>query len=74
MRELGTRYGIPGVALTALSSPVDRQRSAAAGFAHHLVKPVNLDELELLLMTVAQGRTEADPLAPKRLSGRASRN
>jgi CheY-like chemotaxis protein len=34
------------VALSGYALPEDRQRSAAAGFAKHLAKPVNLDALE----------------------------
>src|SRR6185436_5566256 len=37
------------LALTGYGSPEDFERSAEAGFDHHLVKPVDLDEFERLL-------------------------
>jgi PAS domain S-box-containing protein len=37
------------VALTGWGQEQDRQRSAAAGFDHHFVKPVDLDALEALM-------------------------
>jgi CheY-like chemotaxis protein len=37
------------VALTGWGQADDRKRSAAAGFDHHFVKPVDLDVLERLL-------------------------
>lgn len=40
------------IALTGWGQEQDRQRTAAAGFAHHLVKPVDLDRLEALLETI----------------------
>lgn len=37
------------VALTGRAEPEDRQMALAAGFDEHLVKPVDLDQLERLL-------------------------
>ena len=37
------------VALTGYGQDEDRRRSREAGFDHHLVKPVDLDELQRLL-------------------------
>jgi CheY-like chemotaxis protein len=37
------------IALTGWGQDEDRRRTAEAGFDHHLVKPVDLDELEALL-------------------------
>lgn len=37
--------GIPLVALSGYGAPRDRERTAAAGFAHHLVKPIAFDAL-----------------------------
>ncbi len=37
------------VALTGSNTPDDRARVTAAGFAHHLVKPVDLQQLQRLL-------------------------
>ena len=57
-RELRTRLADSAPLLIALSGygqPHDRQRSDASGFALHLVKPVDVDELIAAL---------ASPLAP----------
>jgi CheY-like chemotaxis protein len=37
------------IALTGYGQEADRARTRRAGFAHHLVKPVQLDALALLL-------------------------
>lgn len=59
--QLGRRLrGVPGlehlplVALTGYGQPRDRQRSQAAGFFAHLVKPVGLDAIGELLRAVAE--------------------
>ena len=38
------------IATTGWGSAADRRRSSEAGFDHHMVKPVDLDELEKVLM------------------------
>jgi CheY-like chemotaxis protein len=38
------------VALTGWGQEADRRRTSAAGFDHHLTKPVNIEELERLLI------------------------
>jgi CheY-like chemotaxis protein/two-component sensor histidine kinase len=40
------------IALTGWGQDVDRQRTRLAGFAHHLVKPVNLEALRSILDSV----------------------
>jgi two-component system CheB/CheR fusion protein len=42
------------VAQTGWSQPEDRQRSLEAGFDHHLVKPVDVDELKRILLKTAR--------------------
>jgi two-component system CheB/CheR fusion protein len=37
------------VAVTGWGEPDDKERTSAAGFDHHLVKPVDVDEVERLL-------------------------
>ena len=44
------------VALTGYGLATDRQRSHAAGFDHHLVKPTGFDEIEKILVQVCQSR------------------
>ena len=41
-----------GISLTGYGMPEDQQRSVAAGFKLHLVKPVQLDELERAIKEV----------------------
>jgi CheY-like chemotaxis protein len=45
------------VALTGYGGAEDRQRSLRAGFDHHLVKPVSLEELQEVLSDRPQGRS-----------------
>jgi CheY-like chemotaxis protein len=42
------------IALTGYGRPTDHQRSAEAGFDHHLVKPADLDTLARLLQEAPQ--------------------
>ena len=52
IRANSANRGIMLIALTGWGQEEDRQRSAAAGFNHHLVKPADIDQLRQLL-TVA---------------------
>jgi CheY-like chemotaxis protein len=45
----------PAVALTAHATSADRERSMAAGFQHHLAKPVDVDELLRVIARLANG-------------------
>ncbi|HZR07404.1 MAG TPA: ATP-binding protein, partial [Myxococcales bacterium] len=47
------------VALTGYGRPEDRDRSLAAGFDAHLVKPVDPDELNALIASLGRGRQAA---------------
>jgi signal transduction histidine kinase/CheY-like chemotaxis protein len=49
MRENGRNPGVRYAALTGFGQDADRERSAAAGFVTHLVKPLKLEDLEALL-------------------------
>lgn len=53
MSELSKRYGLRGIALTGYGMEEDVARSRAAGFARHLTKPVNLEQLETAIRQVA---------------------
>jgi CheY-like chemotaxis protein len=46
---------LPVIALTGRAQPEDRARTAAAGFAAHLVKPVDAEELTGALAKVTRG-------------------
>ncbi|MVW79873.1 ATP-binding protein [Bordetella sp. 02P26C-1] len=54
VREAGCTATL--VAMTGWGQEDDRRRSKEAGFDHHLVKPMNFDALERLLVTLAQER------------------
>jgi two-component system, chemotaxis family, CheB/CheR fusion protein len=51
------------VALTGYGRPEDRDRALAAGFDAHLVKPVDPEELNEVLVTLGQ-RRQASGQAP----------
>jgi PAS domain S-box-containing protein len=46
MRQVKPRYPVKGIALTGYGMEDDIRQSRAAGFDHHLVKPVTLDKLK----------------------------
>jgi CheY-like chemotaxis protein len=56
MRQLLNRAGKPvrGIALSGFGMESDIRSSREAGFAAHLVKPVNLNELASTIQRVAQ--------------------
>lgn len=59
-RRLRERRDAPALlALTGYGLETDRERSAAAGFAAHLVKPVDLDRLEHTLRALLEQRRAA---------------
>ena len=49
LREISALSGIRLVALTGYGQESDRRKTRAAGFHHHLVKPVDLDALEAVV-------------------------
>lgn len=55
------------IALTGYGSPEDHERSRAAGFDHHVVKPADLDSLLRLIDSAVQGAntTEGRGTAPR---------
>lgn len=55
LREIETLRGIRIIALTGYGQTEDRERTRAAGFDDHLVKPVNLAALERTLMGLPGG-------------------
>lgn len=57
--ELVPIFRVPSIAMTGLDGTEHRQRSARAGFALHLVKPVELDELAEVLQRWTGGSTPA---------------
>jgi PAS domain S-box-containing protein len=55
MRELVSRYGLKGIAISGYGMEDDIRRSREAGFAQHLTKPVNRQALEAMIRQVVQG-------------------
>jgi CheY-like chemotaxis protein len=56
MRELFQQYQIKGIALTGYGQPDDVRRATDAGFAAHLLKPVEISRLQMLVEQVASGK------------------
>jgi two-component system CheB/CheR fusion protein len=53
MRELVSRYGLRGIALSGYGTEEDVRRSLEAGFTRHLTKPVNFQALEAVILEAA---------------------
>jgi PAS domain S-box-containing protein len=53
------------IAVTGYGQDEDRARSKAAGFAHHFVKPVDIDELLAVLTSLSARASESMPLPLK---------
>ncbi len=56
LKELPGLEGLRLIAVTGYGQDSDRRRTAAAGFDHHLVKPINLDVLDQLIATLLAPR------------------
>jgi PAS domain S-box-containing protein len=53
MRRLRDRHGLKGIAVSGYGMEEDVARSHAAGFSHHLTKPLNLGKLTALIAEVS---------------------
>ena len=63
-RQVAGCAAIPALAVTALGQPEDLQRTQAAGFAGHVVKPVDVDQLAHRIHTLlVDGRPTSAPPA-----------
>lgn len=58
MRQLLSRQPIKGIALSGFGMEEDLARSREAGFAEHLVKPINVDQLEQALQRIAKNSAD----------------
>jgi PAS domain S-box-containing protein len=63
MHGLGGGRTLPGIAISGFGSEEDLRDSARAGFAEHLIKPIDLNRLESAIRRVTS------PLAPRPGSG-----
>jgi PAS domain S-box-containing protein len=61
-RLLAGCASIPALAVTALGQPEDLRRAREAGFAGHVVKPFDVDELAHRIRTLLVGERPADAL------------
>jgi CheY-like chemotaxis protein len=53
LRELGTMNGIGyAIAMSGYGMGSDLEKSRAAGYRHHLIKPMDIDQLERLLLDI----------------------
>lgn len=52
MREVAERHQIPGIAMTGYAMDKDVQETRDAGFAEHLVKPVNIQMLKQIIQRI----------------------
>jgi signal transduction histidine kinase/ActR/RegA family two-component response regulator len=58
MERLRAEHGLTGVALSGYGMEQDVRRSRDAGFATHLVKPVNFEDLRRALESLPRGETK----------------
>lgn len=63
-RDLPGMADVPALALTGFGQESDIQRAHEAGFAGHLVKPVDLDALEARIRELAHAAEKAAPEPP----------
>ena len=57
MRQQGVLQNVILIAMTGYGQQTDRQRSQEAGFDHHLVKPVDFNDLQQILVAVSKKAT-----------------
>ena len=53
MRRLNSEGPLLGIALTGFGMEDDIRKSHEAGFRHHLVKPIDLNKLDLFIQEAA---------------------
>jgi CheY-like chemotaxis protein len=52
MKRLRVASRIRGIAISGFGSNADREKSLAAGFSEHLVKPITMERLEVAIEAV----------------------
>jgi CheY-like chemotaxis protein len=52
MREVASRWGLKGIALSGYGMEEDLRKSREAGFEKHLIKPVNIQTLDSAIRQV----------------------
>ena len=61
MRRLRDTYGLLGIAVTGYGMEEDVQRSRAAGFVAHLVKPITFEKLARAIERFRENRPDYKP-------------
>ena len=64
MRELKSRYGLKGIALTGYGQEDDLRKSRDAGFLAHLTKPVDFTKLEEAIQGVGSAKASEEDAVP----------
>jgi CheY-like chemotaxis protein len=59
MQQLTLTRPVRGIALTGFGMEEDVTQSRAAGFSHHLVKPVDLNRLDFLIQQMSKQKAPA---------------
>ena len=54
LRLMRVDHPVYAIAMSGYGTAADRERSAAVGFRHHLVKPMDIDRLEGMLAEAAR--------------------
>jgi PAS domain S-box-containing protein len=63
MPELKERFGLPGIAVSGYGMEEDLRRSREAGFAEHLIKPIDPDKLKASIARVAAASSQGTSVA-----------
>jgi CheY-like chemotaxis protein len=56
LQRLHLPHEVYAIAMSGYGMSTDRERSKAAGYRHHLVKPMDIEQLELLLDEASRER------------------
>lgn len=56
LRRVELPHEVYAIAMSGYGMAADRERSKAAGFRHHLVKPMDIEQLETLLAEASRER------------------
>lgn len=61
LRQLRAAYGLEGIAISGSGEPADIDRCVQAGFAAHILKPIQLERLTATIESVLLRRDEQNP-------------
>ena len=60
MTRMHLQHEVYAIAMSGYGMAADRERSKSVGFRHHLVKPMDIEQLEALLAEAASERAKRD--------------